>query len=123
MRIVSPGHLAFAVTMIALGIMRLIKGDFTSIWQPVPKGLPAREALAYFCALISLASGIGLHWQRTAATAARVLLAYLLLWMLLLKMPGIFLKAAVDIWWACCKTAVMVAGTWVLYAWFATDWD
>jgi hypothetical protein len=29
----------------------------------------------------------------------------------------------VDVYWAVCKTAVMVAAAWVLYAWFATEWD
>src|SRR5437879_2558578 len=123
MRIVSPGRMAFAVTMIGLGIMGLIKGDFDPMWQPVPKGVPAREGLLYLCAFVSLASGIGLLWQRTAAVAARVLLTYLLLWLLLLRVPGIFLTFTVDVWWACCQTAVMVAGAWILYAWFATDWD
>lgn len=123
MRIVSPGHVAFAVTVIALGILGLIKGDFAAIWQPVPKGVPAREGLAYLCVFISLASGIGLLFQRTTPFAARMLLTYLLLWLLLLRVPGIFLKFTVDVWWACCKTAVMVAGAWILYAWFATEWD
>jgi uncharacterized membrane protein len=80
-------------------------------------------ALAYLCAFISLASGIGLLWQRAAAGAARVLLAYLLLWLLLLRVPGIFLAPNVEFWWSACKTAVMLAGTWVLYTWFAADWD
>jgi uncharacterized membrane protein len=119
MLMVSPGHVAFAVTMIALGILGLIKADFASIWQPVPKGVPAREVLVYLCAFVSLACGIGLLWQRTAACASRVLLICLLLWLLLLRVPGIFLTPTVDVWWACCKTAVMVAGAWVLYAWFA----
>jgi uncharacterized membrane protein len=79
------------------------------------------SALAYLCALVSLVFGIGLLWERAAA--ARVLLAYLLLWFLLLSVPGIFLSPGVEFWWSACKTAAIVAGAWVLYAWFAADWD
>lgn len=123
MRIVSVGHVVFAATMIALGILGLIDRDFTVVWQPVPKGVPAREVLAYLCALVSVVSGVGLLWQRQAAAAARVLLAYLLLWLLVFRVPGLLRGLTVEVYWAVSRTAVMLAAAWVLYAWFAAAWD
>lgn len=120
MRIASVGHAVFATTLIALGILGLVKSDWVAIWQPIPQSVPA---LAYLCAVISLACGIGLLWRSAASAAASVLLVFLLLWLLLLRIPGIFFSPTVDFWWAACKTAVMAAAAWVLYVWFATEWD
>jgi uncharacterized membrane protein len=108
------GYLVFAVTMIALGIEGLVKGHLSAIWQPVPKWVPAHEVLQYLCALISLISGVGLLWKRTAVPAARVLLAWVLLWLLLLRVPNVILTPTIDVAWAVCKTAVMAAAAWVL---------
>lgn len=123
MRIASWGQAVFGATMITLGIMGLIEGGFTPIWLPVPKGMPAREGLAYLCAFISLVPVIGLFWQRTAAVAARVLLGFFLAWLLLVDVPQLFLHPGMQLTWAAAKTVVMVAAAWVLYVWCAGDRD
>lgn len=124
MRIKSVGHAVFAAIMIALGIMTLIHGHLAPVWSPVPKGVPAREVLVFLCGVISLACGIGLFWKRTATSAARLLLAWLVLWFLAFRLPEALPKARMlVIWYGCAEMAVMVAGAWVLYTWFASDWD
>ena len=124
MRIASWGHAVFAATLIGLGVLGLIKGDFDATWPSLPKVVPAREVLAYLCAFIYLVTGLGLLWRRTAAIASRVLLAYLLLWLLLLSVPQVFLlHPTLLAAWGFGKTAVMVAAAWVLYVWFAGDRD
>jgi uncharacterized membrane protein len=123
-RIASAGHACFAAVMIWLGAMGLSKGTFVPVWQPVPNWVPAREALAYLCAFISLASGIGLLWQRTATLAARVIFASLMVWLLALRLPNFFYQTPVVlVAWTFGSTAVMVAAAWVLYVWFAGDRD
>jgi uncharacterized membrane protein len=124
MRIVSVGHALLAVTMIALGILGLIQGDFTAVWEPVPRSAPVRAALVYLCALISLGSGLGLLWRPSAASAARALLAWLLLWFLLFRLPVIFRAPTVIVSWeGCGETLVMIAGAWMLSAWLGDDGD
>lgn len=125
MRIASVGQVVFAATMIGLGVLGLVQGDFAPIWQEgLSKAFASREALVYLCAFVSLACGIGLLWRPAAASAARVLLAYLLLWMLFFRMPNVvrhpLVEGSYQNWG---ETAVLVAGAWVLYAWLASPWD
>jgi len=124
MRIASVGHAVFAVSLVTLGLLGLVTGDFTQVLQAVPKGVPGREILPYVRVVILVACGTGLLWQRVAASAARVLLAYLLLWTLLVKARFIFIAPTQEVVYQNLgESLVLVAGTWVLYAWFATDWD
>lgn len=112
--IAAAGHAIFAATMIGLGVQGLLTGDFAVIWQPVPAAVPGRAALAYVCAGICVVSGAGLLWKRTAGAAARLLLAYLLLWLLVFRVPGFSRSFGVDVYWAACRTAAIAAAAWVL---------
>jgi uncharacterized membrane protein len=124
MHVKSWGHAFFAATMIALGIMGLVNGELTPVWQLPKSAAPAKEALTYLCGLISLGCGLGLLWQRTAAIASCVLFAYLLLWLLVFRVPYVFLQSPkLLVLWNCSSTAVMVAAAWVLYVWFDRDRD
>jgi uncharacterized membrane protein YphA (DoxX/SURF4 family) len=53
-----------------------------------------------------------------------VLFAYLLLWLLVFRVPEILRAPAVEgSWFGWGETAVMVAGAWVIYARAAAQWD
>lgn len=124
MRIASVGHGVFAAVMIGIGILGLVQHEYAAIWDGIPKALPGREYLPYLSSLVALACGLGLLWPRTATLAARVLLAYLLLWMLIFKGRYIVLAPTQEgSYQSAGENAVEVAGAWVLYAWLANDWD
>jgi uncharacterized membrane protein len=122
MRIATPGHAIFAATMIALGILGLVKGDFTPMWTGIPKSMPGREALAYLCAIVCLLAGAGLLWRRTSVAASGVLLGYLIGWLLLVRVSRIFFAPTeTDTWWSLGDTAAMTGAAWALYTWFAGE--
>src|SRR5262245_37133172 len=122
-RIVSASHPAFAAMMIAIGIHGLVKNDFDPLWQPVPAGVPARTLLMHLSAWIPLVTGVGLLIKPLAALAARVLLAFFLIW-LVLRVVYVFISPVVNFWWPTGQIAVMVAAAWILCirlgeAWYA----
>jgi uncharacterized membrane protein len=123
MRIASIGHVFFSLTMIGLGVVGLLYPDFVPVWNPVPAHLLARELFLYLGALISLTSGIGLLVPRLAPIAARLLFATLSLWLLLFRLPNFLHDPLFAAAWTVFPLAVMLAGAWVLYVWFAADWD
>jgi uncharacterized membrane protein len=124
MRFASVGHAVFAATLVVIGLLGFIDSGYAAIWDGIPKALPARELLPYLSALIALGCGLGLFWPRSATLASRVLLGYLLLWMLIFKGRFIVLAPLQEgSYQSAGENAVVVAGAWVLYTWFAGDWD
>jgi len=73
----DPGFGAafLGIAAILYGIPFFLQGDFTDFWQPVPKGLPFRELLAYLSASVLVLGGSGLLVARTIRPAAILLLS------------------------------------------------
>ena len=114
----QPSRLLFAAAMIALGVTGLVNGDLALAWQQVPIHHPStRTALAYACAIIELALGLGLLLKRTLPPTCRVLFPYMALWLVLLEVPGV-VRAPLDIgnWGSFGEIAIITAGAWCLFA-------
>jgi hypothetical protein len=117
MKVVSVGSRSFAASMAALGILGFVYGDFAMVWQEVPNWVPGRELLAYVCAAIMFFCGVGLMLPRMARLASGVLLIYLVLWLLLLRVPKVLVAPGVVVQWSSCgETAIYVAAGWALFA-------
>jgi len=121
---IRPSRALFAAVMIGLGIIGLIYGNSALIWEPIPKTLPDRPVIIYLCAVIEIGTGIGLLLRPSVILACRVLFPFLLLWMALLKLPGLFLAPHVMVSWeAFGEIAATSAGGWCLFAAHAGAWE
>ncbi|MEZ5499091.1 MAG: hypothetical protein R3E77_06645 [Steroidobacteraceae bacterium] len=120
----SLAHAVFAATMIFLGATSLIQGDLAPIWIGAATDTPRHGALVYLSGGFALAGGLGLLWRQTASHAARLLLAFLLFWLVAFKAPFILRAPLQEVsYQSFAMTSVIVAGAWVLYAQLATGWE
>lgn len=121
---IRPSHAAFAAALLGLGILGLIYGNSSATWESVPGGLPARPLVIFLCSLVALATGAGLLRRTSARLARRALLPFLLLWLLLLKLPPLLSAPRVTVRWeSFAETATLSAGAWCLFAARAGAWE
>jgi uncharacterized membrane protein len=115
---VSPSRAAFAAVMIGLGIVGVVEGDFALVWQRIPiEHLPGQQFIAYACAVIELVAGIGLLARHTVRLASGILAVYLLLWLVLLKVPAVVVAPQIEaVWLGFGEIAVVLSGAWILFA-------
>lgn len=114
---IEPSRLLWAVALIALGLTGLLNGEFALVWQNVPAHLPGRTALAYLSALAEVLAGLGLLWRASVRVTCRLLLPYLLIWLVCLEVPPI-LRSPLDsgTWGSLGEIGIITAGTWCLFA-------
>ena len=111
-----------ALVLILVGGASLAWADFGPVWDPVPHTAPLRGGLIYLTALISVGSGAGLLFRRSATAAAGVLLLGLVLWFVAFRVPVIVRAPAVAVTWeGSAETLAMVAAAWVLFAGLRTQ--
>ncbi len=95
---IGISRVPFSATMIGLGVLGLVHGDFALVWQRILIAyLSGRDYFAYASGLIELLAGIGLLLKPTVAVAARVLFVFVLLWLVLLKLPAVVLRTRADL--------------------------
>jgi uncharacterized membrane protein len=114
----AASRVAFALVMIGLGLIGFYYGDFALVWQRIPVAeLPGRQYFAYCCAAIELLSGIGLLLPATRRWASAVLSVFLLLWLILLKLPAVLAMPLMEATWlGLGEIAILFAGGWILLA-------
>lgn len=111
----SSGIILLAIAITGLGVLAVVSGDFAMVWQPVPAGFPGREPLAYLFGIAALAAGPGLLWARTRLPAAWTVLVYLLLWLVLLRLPAVIVSPLDGgAWLGLGENSVMLAGSLML---------
>jgi uncharacterized membrane protein YphA (DoxX/SURF4 family) len=118
-------RLLFAAAMIALGITGLVNGDFALVWQHIPlHHVHGHTVIAYVCAILELAFGVGLLFKPTLRLTCRMLFPYMLLWLVLLKVTVLFLLPQnAGAWGGFGEIGIMTAGVWSLFAVHAGSWE
>ena len=111
------GSKVLAGSMMGLGIVGFVSGDFASVWQRAEIADPsARTFLAYACAAIEFAAGAGLLFPRSMALASGALSIFLSLWIVLLKIPAIVAAPLLEsTWLGLAEITVMLIGAWMLF--------
>lgn len=116
MRVVGAGHVLLALGLAGLGALSLGSGDFAYSWQPVPEGIPFREALARASGVVLLAGAVGMGVARTAAASAFAITLYLLSWAVFLHGPPV-VRGPRDVgaWLGLAENVVLFCGGWILF--------
>lgn len=114
---IRSSRAAFAAALIGIGVLGLIYGNACEIWEAIPNSLPGRPLVACLCSLVALAGGIGLVLRPSVAVSSLVLLVFMLLWLVLLKLPPLLRAPQVAVAWeSFAETAALAAGAGCLFA-------
>jgi uncharacterized membrane protein YphA (DoxX/SURF4 family) len=110
----------YGIAGIGLGLVGLTWGDFAAVWQPVPKSLPGRTALAYAVAAVFLLSGLAMQTKRGARAGALTLTLLYSAGVILLHVPQLIAQPSVFVNWSgIAEQLALVAGGLIAFAFCA----
>ena len=113
-------RILFATGMMSVGVLVLEYGYSVLLFEsPPPAWTGWLQPVGYASGIILLGTGVGLLFERSARLSTRILLPFLLLW-LLTRVPAIPADPLREIsWFAVGEVAVPLAGALILSTWFA----
>lgn len=111
-------RILFATGMMSVGVLVLVYGYSVLVFEPPPPAWAGwLTPVGYASGLILLGTGLGLLFERSARLSTRILLPFLLLW-LLTRLPAVPADPLREIsWFAVGEVAVPFAGALVLFIW------
>src|SRR5512146_3490982 len=116
LRSIRVGHLLFALSFALIGAISLGLHDFVLNQEPVPRGIPWREALACLSALLLLLPGLGLLLAPATKGAALTLTGFVALWILALWIPRVLAHPLIEAsWLGVGEDLTLVVGAWLVY--------
>lgn len=116
-RIDRLGRPLFASGLLAVAIVALACRDFALQWGPLPRWIPPGAPLAVASGVLLLVVGTLLLSARMVPAATRVTAIYLLLWLVVLKIPPIVASPRTEgTWLDAGMTAMFFSAGWILAA-------
>jgi uncharacterized membrane protein YphA (DoxX/SURF4 family) len=110
----------YGLAAVAFGLVGLVWGDFAAVWQPVPKTVHGRTALAYAVAAVLFLAGLGVQLRQSAAASALTLTILYSLGVILLHVPSVIAHPSVFVMWSgTAEQLALVAGGMAAYAFCA----
>jgi uncharacterized membrane protein len=107
----------FAAALAGLGVLTFVYADFALNWQPIPDGIPARQALIYVSAFALVACAATLLVRRAAAIGALLTAAYLALFWIWPQMLQVLPHPeSVGRWLGLCETIGVFCGAGLLWS-------
>jgi uncharacterized membrane protein len=113
------GIYVYGFAAIAIGIIGLVWGDFSTVWQPVPADVPHRTALAYIAAILLIAGGAAMQRRQTAQVGVLVLTILYFMSALLWLPRVIGFPRMIGTWLGFAEQFALVAAGAVAYSSFA----